>query len=696
MVRTVDVAQCDRGTRPDQPDLAFETAFNRSPVRMLCCDRDYIIRHINDAFLRHESFLREETVGRSIAKVFGEAFFRSRKPALDVTLAGQPQSMLEWGTRRASRGRLLRIRQEPVVAPDGDVTGVLLMIEDTTALHDLTSRVSMHDEVFRQSSECMAVIGSDFRYLWSNPANAASWGLTHEEIIGRDLVSVIGERHFAELAREKLSACFGGETLQYEYEHIDPTGKRIFYEVRLQPFREADGKIKGAVVSKRDVTRATMMARQLRRQASEDFLTGLANRYALEEELRARLKKCLAKGDDDWTCMPALILVDLDDFKAVNDLGGHSAGDALLRQVAGLLRAAAGERACVARVGGDEFALVLSVSGRAEAIAIGNRIVSMIDMAGFNWEGTYYAVGASVGIAMLDKDMTRPLTPTVFDVINWADKACLVAKEKGGARVSFYHPDDSEMVARLEDAGNLRVVQKALQEDSFELFTMPVMPIDGRSLPSREVLLRIVGEDGAVLSPASFIASAERHGMMSRVDRWVVTTVLRRLRYYRERVRFSVNLSGQSVGDPRFKAFLLDALDAEGVGIDRLSFEITETAAVRSMETAQSLIKALRARGCGIILDDFGSGLSSFGYLRQFQVDMLKIDGAIIGEIVEDRVQQTIVAGIVAVAEAMNVSVIAEYVDSEEAMMILQGLGVHFVQGYHIGKPEIWEEVPGG
>ncbi|CAN0473483.1 unnamed protein product, partial [Scytosiphon promiscuus] len=268
------------------------------------------------------------------------------------------------------------------------------------------------------------------------------------------------------------------------------------------------------------------------------------------------------------------------------------------------------------------------------------------------WKGERYSVGASVGVALLDTEAFAAGTPSVHDIINWADRACLVSKEKGGARVSVFHPEDGEMQARFEEIGNLQVVQAALQKGRFALHVMPIAPVDGRSKPRHEVLLRVVSEDGRALPPQVFITAAERHGLMSRVDRWVVETVLERLPRLGEEVKLTLNLSGQSFGDPLFRDFLLEALDGAVAGPGQLAFEITETSAVRSMETALDLIAALKQRGHGVILDDFGSGLSSFGYLRHFDVDMLKIDGNIIGNVREDEVQQTIVAGIVAVAEA--------------------------------------------
>lgn len=672
---------------------AFGAAFHVSPVRMLYCDRNLVIREANAACLHVEGVSRSEMIGRSLKDVYGAAIYEARRHDIEAVLCGEPQSTVEWGLRRATRGRLLRIRHEPVWDAAGEVAGFLVMMEDKTDLHELEKRVSMQEDVIRQTSDALAVVGADYKYHWVNPAYAMIWKRTPGEVIGLTVPDIIGTDGFRRRVLPRLTSCFNGEVTQYEFSWPNGRGGETQFAVRLEPLRDEKGDIVGAVVNMRDITEAAILNQRLRRQALEDALTGLANRHALEAELTCRIDLCLQVGQDCLTRGgTALLLVDLDDFKVVNDLAGHVAGDALLRQVASLLRSLE-QGSFIARLGGDEFAFLVDEVDEDGATRLAERIVANIEGTGFTWESERYAVGASVGVTLLDREAFAAGTPSVHDLINWADRACLVSKEKGGARVSVFHPDDGEMHARFEEIGNLQVVQAALQEGRFALHVMPIAPIDGHSEPCHEVLLRVIGEGGHALPPQVFITAAERHGLMNRVDRWVVETALARMPALPDEVRLTINLSGQSVGDPVFRDFLLAALDKAAIGAGRLAFEITETAAVRSMETALDMIAALKQRGHGVILDDFGSGLSSFGYLRHFDVDMLKIDGNIIGNICEDEVQQTIVAGIVAVAEAMRIRVVAEYVEDEAMLETLRELGVSLVQGYFIGKPAPWEEV---
>lgn len=237
---------------------------------------------------------------------------------------------------------------------------------------------------------------------------------------------------------------------------------------------------------------------------------------------------------------------------------------------------------------------------------------------------------------------------------------------------------------------NVRLVQDALRESRFDLHVMPIVPLQDAGVVHHEILLRILDDAGRPLPPGGFIAAAERHGLMTRVDRWVGDAVLNRVPLLPRGASLTVNLSGQSVGDPRFLEYLIAAIDATAPPPGMLSFEITETSSVRSLAAARDLVAALHQRGCRVILDDFGSGLSSFGYLRRFDVDMLKIDGSLVSGLCEDRVQQIIVSGIVAVAEAMGIAVVAEYVEDGATADLLRGLGVDYAQGYGVGKPQPW------
>jgi diguanylate cyclase (GGDEF)-like protein/PAS domain S-box-containing protein len=688
-------AREDRTVAHEDTDAMWPIGVAREVVRssiiemnragVFVCDRNYRIWDVDGAFLDMEGARRDDVIGRTVAEILGQKVFDLRRENIDEAFSGKASRIRVPGVRDKTQGKYLEVFFQPVFNHTREVACVICSARDVTQFQHLNERLSMHEEILRQTTDRVSVIGTDFRYKMTNAANAAFSGKSPDDFIGMHVRDHIGAERFDLRAKAHFERCFAGQSVEYEHELTLPSGVTRHIRVRMDPYRDGEGKVTGAMIVLRDITEAALMAQTLRRQAREDALTGIANRHALQDELQCVIDDTASRGGT-----AALLTIDLDGFKVVNDLAGHSGGDALLKQIAGFLTSLAGKDMLCARLGGDEFAVLCRGVREATAWDLGYRITAGLSGMRFVWQGLPHAITASVGIALIAP--ARPGEPeqSVFQVLNDADQACLHAKSIGGARPVVYRPDAAEMVAHRLDIGNLQIVRNALENDRFELYTMPILPIDDVSAPHLEVLLRVVDDRGRILAPAALISSAERHGLMPRIDRWVVETSLENLHTVRPGTCLTINLSGLSIGDPEFTAFLLETLDARPDTAGRLAFEITETAAVRSMATAQALIDALRARGCRVILDDFGSGLSSFAYLRQFRIDSLKIDGAIIGEVARDEVQRTIVAGIVAVARKIGVGVIAEYVEDAETLLVLRDLGVTMAQGYHIGRPAPW------
>lgn len=656
---------------------------NRAGV--FVCDRDYRIGEVDAAFLEMEGLTRAQVIGKHVADILGDRVFALRKPVLDAAFEGRPARLHAAGARDRTRGKTLEVLLQPVHDATGAVACVISSVRDVTPFQKMRERLSMHEEIVRQTTDRISVVGTDFRYKMTNAANAAFYGMEPEDFPGLHVRDLIGAERFDSRARRQFEICFAGTSVEYEHELRLTDTEARHIRVRMDPYRDDRGRVTGAIIVLRDITEAAHLSAKLRRQAREDALTGLCNRHALKEALEDVLARAAESGES-----AALVTIDLDEFKIVNDLCGHSGGDALLRQIADMLRSLAGEGVHCARLGGDEFALVCRNTSRAAAVDLGERVIANLATMRFTWDGRSHAVSASVGIAPIERAAEDGPPLTVHQLLSRADRACLYAKELGGARPVVYRPDAREMVAHRTDIGNFEIMTAALADGRFQLHTMPIRSVRDREPAHAEVLLRFVDEAGRVLAPATLIASAERHGVMPRIDRWVVATVLAHLDEVDPATVLTINLSGLSIGDPEFRTFLLDALDARPGAADRLAFEITETAAVRSMATAQGLIDDLRARGSAIILDDFGSGLSSFAYLRQFRIDCLKIDGALIGEVASDPVQETIVAGIVAVARKLGIDVIAEYVEDACTLETLADLGVTMAQGYYIGRPQPW------
>jgi diguanylate cyclase (GGDEF)-like protein len=412
-------------------------------------------------------------------------------------------------------------------------------------------------------------------------------------------------------------------------------------------------------------------------RANHDDLTGLPNRRLFEHEL-ARM---VASADGRH----ALMFVDLDQFKAVNDNGGHAAGDELLRRVSRDLGNAIRRTDLLARLGGDEFGIVLPDCSAEDALAIAGRLREIAEVSDFVWNGHRYSISASIGVVHL-----AGRAYSLQEALRAADIACYMAKEKGRNRVHVFETTDA---AQTQFTANLNWIQRlhrALEHDRFRLFSQPIADVAGRDEGTHcEILLRLE-EEGKLLAPGAFIPAAERFGLMPAIDRWVVRHALDIIG--RERGSFpntySINLSGLTLKDDTFLPFLRDALMRSRVPADVLCFEITETSAIENLDEAIAFMNAMRAMGCRFALDDFGVGMSSLTYLKRLPVDYVKIDGSFVRDMLTDKADWTTVEMINQISHLAGRKTIAEFVESEEIVEALRTIGVDYAQGYAIGRPQ--------
>ena len=468
-------------------------------------------------------------------------------------------------------------------------------------------------------------------------------------------------------------------------------GRELSIDDSVSPIFSADGAIMGTVVVFHDVSRARTLARQLAHQASHDFLTGLTNRHEFERRVGRALARARKEG-----MAHALCFLDLDQFKVVNDTCGHTAGDELLRQLAGVLQKKVRRRDTLARLGGDEFGVLLENCRPDQAHRVVADLLETVQEFRFVWEGKPFALGVSIGVV--------PITPesdSVGVLLRDADAACYAAKEHGRNRVHFYEANDAVMVHRQGEMQWVSRVTSALEEQRFRLYgqaIVPLVPEDGERLRV-EVLLRMAERDGTIVSPGAFIPAAERYNLMGAIDRFVVREVVEmyaRHRHFRRRPIASINLSGASLGDPGMLAFIREQLARHDLPPATLCFEITETAAIANLAQAASFIRELKSLGCWFALDDFGSGMSSFGYLQSLPVDALKIAGAFIRHIESDPVEYAMVEAIHRVGHVMRLKTVAEGVESLETLETLKRIGVDYAQGFAIGMPEPLEPLLSG
>ncbi|MDX2349322.1 MAG: EAL domain-containing protein [Porticoccus sp.] len=450
------------------------------------------------------------------------------------------------------------------------------------------------------------------------------------------------------------------------------------------PLRNRVNDITGAVLVFRSVSEARRVSTRLTWQATHDPLTELGNRRHLENEI---LKSIDAAHLSDST--HTLLYIDLYNFSVINDTCGHNAGDELLCQFARMLEKQAGSKDVVARIGNDEFALLLNDLSVDESRDLAEQLLSQIKKFSFPWGERRLKVGASIGAKVIDRETTSEI-----DVLVAAGTSCASAKESGRNRIHFQYRS-VEVAERQSIAQWIPIISEALEEDRFVLYCQPIVLVgssaDGENakrVGHYEVLVRMVDREGDIVPPGKFIPAAEHYGLVEDIDRWVLDNIFTYLQETPDSDQcFAVNLSGNTVCDEDLKDYIISKFDSTGVDPARLQFEVTETAAMRNFDRAMDLIRALKDKGCSFALDDFGSGLSSLGYLKELPVDYLKIDGSFIQKMELNEVDYSMVSTINHLGHIMGIKTIAECVENETQLSMLQEIGVDYAQGFLIAKP---------
>ncbi len=464
-------------------------------------------------------------------------------------------------------------------------------------------------------------------------------------------------------------------------------GHEFIVEDSAAPVHDHEGNIVGAVMVFYDATSSRNMPHLLSYQATHDALTGLINRREFERRLAEVLAS--ARNHDRHH---VLCYLDLDQFKVINDTCGHSAGDRLLRQLTPLLKRRLREADTLARLGGDEFGVLLENAPLDVARRIADDLLQIVKNFHFVWEDKSFEIGASIGVVSITSE-----SASVAEVLREADTACYAAKDKGRNRVQVYRPGDTEIAQRHGEMQWVSRITRALEEDRFCLFHQAILPLAAHEGfdPQCEILLRMVDENGGIVSPMAFIPAAERYNLMPAIDRWVIRNAFvlcgsKDVRGDPDEFRkaFSINLSGASLCDEHFLDFIYEQLAQHAVPPQSICFEITETAVIANLDQAMTFMRALKNKGCRFALDDFGSGLSSFVYLKNLPVDYLKIAGTFVRNMVDDPTDRAMVDAINRVGQIMGIKTIAEFVENETILEQLRQLGVDFGQGYGIAMPK--------
>ncbi|HET9106383.1 MAG TPA: EAL domain-containing protein [Steroidobacteraceae bacterium] len=588
---------------------------------------------------------------------------------------------------------------------------------------DITERKRAEQAVFAEKERAQvtlqsigdAVISTDAegRIEYINPVAETLTAWTLEEARGRPIGEVLSLVN--EITREPIEnpllCVLGGGEITAPADHsvlITRAGHEVAIQESAAPICDRQGRVIGAVIVFHDVTKERRLKRALSYQASHDALTGLINRREFDNRLHAAVLSA-QRGEGNY----ALLYIDLDQFKVVNDTCGHQAGDRLLRDVTGLLQSRVRASDTIARLGGDEFGVLLEGCTVEQSTRIAEGVRQAIRDYRFVWGATTLSVGASVGVVQITAE-----TESVANVMSAADIACYAAKDEGRNRVHLYESDGISHPRHREMHWVARVT-RAAEENRLELFFQPIRPIARAGATAfHELTVRLRDDDGRLVAPGEFIPAAERYNVMSVIDRWVVQRAIERLKDWAARADvkeaanagprtvarpvlerqkaplplLAVNLSGTSLNEQSFIDFVMQHV-GDATLAQALCFEITETAAVTNLSNATFVMRELKARGCKFALDDFGTGLSSFMYLKTLPVDYLKIDGQFISHVADDPVDRSMVEAICKVGRTLGIETVAECVESQAVLNELERIGIDYAQGYFLAMPEPIEKL---
>jgi diguanylate cyclase (GGDEF)-like protein/PAS domain S-box-containing protein len=599
-------------------------------------------------------------------------------------------------------GRTRHLRGTARVMRDADDRPLRLIgaAWDITELRELAANLAEDRSLLSVTLESIgdAVITTDAhgQITWLNPVAERLTGWTSAEAGGRALTQVfhIVDENTREPSPDPVQACLeqgrrvagSASTLL-----LSRNGDEFGIEDSIAPIRREDGTVLGTVLVFHDVSEQRRLTGEMSWRATHDALTGLVNRAEFEARMGRLLQSAHEHGGEH-----ALLYIDLDQFKLVNDACGHAVGDQLLQQMARMLTDSVRTRDTVARLGGDEFAILMERCSVEQALPVAQKLCDRMDDFRFVHEERRFRIGLSIGLVPVDRRWQGTAA-----IQQAADTACYAAKEAGRNRVHTWFDTDLAMRERQFEAQWVTRIEHALDEDGFVLYAQRLAPLKGEPAADArvyaEVLLRMRQDDGPLVAPGAFLPAAERFHLASRIDRWVLRHVVDWMAALAEPARIgllSVNLSGQSVGDRAFHRWALELLAKAGPRLcGALCLEITETAAVTNIADAAAFIDEVREHGVKVALDDFGAGAASFGYLKTLRVDTLKIDGQFVRDLVDDPLDEVAVRCFADVAKVMGLSTVAEFVDKPAVLERLHAMGVDFAQGFLLHEPAPIDEL---
>lgn len=673
----------------------FRAIYETSDVGIAMCNMDGTLVEMNKGFLNMIGYTEIEALSLTYWDLTPEYY------------KDEEQKQLDSLNKTGKYGPY----EKEYIHKEGHKIPVLLsgiIIEDATGEKKIWSivqninQLKQMENILRESHERfrtsflnapigMALVALDHSIIEANQSFCEMLGYSINEITGT-FFKDITHADDVELSVDQHKKLINGDINNYSFEkrYIHKDGHEVWAALSVSLVKDDNKKPLYAIAQIQDITERKEASELLSYQANHDALTGLVNR----REFERRTERLLTTIHDEKDKQHALCFMDLDQFKVVNDNCGHSAGDEMLRQISKILQSVVRHRDTLARLGGDEFGVLMEYCSLDDAHRVASSLQKAIQDFIFLWEEHTFKIGVSIGLVPITST-----TPSLNELLKEADAACYLAKDKGRNRIHVYHTDDTEIAKRHGEMQWVERLYHALDNDHFCLYAQSIVPLSKESKCHYEILIRMTDKQGGIVPPDAFLPAAERYNLIPRIDLWVIEKTLKLLsenKPFHNKINFcSINLSGASLNDSNTLDMIFSLLKQHDVNSEKICFEITETAAILNLNNASKFISTLKESGCHFALDDFGSGLSSFAYLKNLPVDYLKIDGIFVKDIADDPIDHAMVKSINEIGQVMGMKTIAEFVENDVIKGMLKEIGVDYAQGYGIEKPRPFEELLG-
>ena len=669
----------------------YDAIFSTTDDLLSFVDKNYIYRAVNLSYTRKFGIPVDEITGLSVADLHGEeVFFQHIKDNLDESLKGN--SVTSEFSRPGPDGQLIYIQGQhnPFYDINGEIVGVVVAARDITILKaiqgELANSKKQLQSLYDDTPSMFFTINNQGVIVSVNAFGAEKLGYEVAQLLGKPFQDLVLDED-KEVVERHLENCFSqpDKVLSWELRKLHRNGEVIWAKESARVVDTQTTEKQLFIVSE-DISEKHKLSMELSHQATHDALTQLINRPEFEYQLQNLL-------DQDGS-EHALCYMDLDQFKIINDACGHLAGDELLKGLARLLRLKIRTSDILARLGGDEFGILMKDCAITDATQTASSLLKTVTDFEFIWQGKKYQIGVSIGVVAINSRVG-----SLNEVMRRVDAACYMAKDYGRNRVHVYREDDVDIERHQGEMNWVGRIREAIDCNNFALYAQKIININEAhgSQSCCELLIRLI-ENGKLVLPGAFLPAAERFNLSIEIDQWVVSSAIdwlvKEQANQKEPSYCSINLSGISLGSADFLEFVMEKLSESGIPCHVICFEITETAAVANLASAIQFIDTVKSLGCSFSLDDFGSGVSSFGYLKNLPVDYVKIDGAFVKDIHRDPIDYAMVRSINEIAHVMGKKTIAEFVENNEVLEKLKEIGVDYAQGYFIGKPKKLIEPP--